>query len=153
MESRKNRDVGKLLAQVQPHDLLKFGIIPELVGRLPVITTLKSLDKDDLIRILTEPKNALCRQYEKLLELDNVALEFQKEALEVIAQKAVDRQIGARGLRAVMEEIMQRIMYEIPSDPYIRKVVITAACAQGGEPEILREPGVPRAKKTVRGAG
>ncbi len=114
VQSKRQRDVGKLLAQVQPHDLLKFGIIPELVGRLPVITSLQNLTKEDLIRILTEPKNALSRQYQKLLELDHVELELEKGALAAIAQKAIDRQIGARGLRAVMEEIMTKIMYEIP---------------------------------------
>ena len=150
VESKKNRDVGKLLAQVQPHDLLKFGIIPELVGRLPVITTLQSLSKEDLKRILVEPKNALCSQYKKLFELDNVELEIQPEALDAIAQKAVDRQIGARGLRAVMEEIMQGIMYEIPSDLTIQKVVITPDCANGGQPEILRDSNHPRARKRTR---
>ena len=106
VESRRNRDVGKLLAQVQPQDLLKFGIIPELVGRMPVITCLQDLKKKDLVRILVEPKNALTRQYRELLSLDNVELEIQPEALEAVAQKAIERQIGARGLRAVMEQIM-----------------------------------------------
>ena len=110
VQNKNQRDVGKLLAQVQPHDLLKFGIIPELVGRLPVITALQNLNKEDLIRILTEPKNALTRQYQKLLELDHVELELEDSALGAIAQKAIDRQIGARGLRAVMEEIMTKIM-------------------------------------------
>ena len=117
VESKKKRDVGKLLAQVEPRDLLKFGIIPELVGRVPVIACLESLTKDDLVRILVEPKNALTKQYAKLLELDGVDLEIQKEALELIAQKALDRQIGARGLRAIMERVMTQIMYLIPSDP------------------------------------
>ena len=131
VQSKKQRDVGKLLAQVQPHDLLKFGIIPELVGRLPVITALRSLTKEDLIRILTEPKNALTRQYQKLLELDHVELEMEDDALAAIAQKAIDRQIGARGLRAVMEELMTQIMYEIPSDLSIQKVIVTESCVQG----------------------
>ncbi|MCI6729709.1 MAG: ATP-dependent Clp protease ATP-binding subunit ClpX [Candidatus Faecousia sp.] len=150
VQSKNERDVGKLLAQVQPHDLLKFGIIPELVGRLPVITCLRGLEKEDLIRILTEPKNALTRQYQKLLELDHVELEIEDEALSVIAQKAIDRQIGARGLRAVMEEIMTKIMYEIPSDLSIQKVVITKDCANGGSPTILRDAEHPRAKTRVR---
>ena len=145
VESKKNRDVGKLLSQVQPHDLLKFGIIPELVGRLPVITTLKDLKKEDLIRILVEPKNALTKQYEALLEMDNVKLEITDEALEAIAQKAIDRQIGARGLRAVMEEIMTKIMFVIPSDLSIKKVIITPECVQGGEPKIVRNKAKPRA--------
>ena len=145
VESKKNRDIGKLLSQVQPHDLLKFGIIPELVGRLPVITTLKDLKKEDLIRILVEPKNALTKQYEALLEMDNVKLEITDEALEAIAQKAIDRQIGARGLRAVMEETMTKIMFVIPSDLSIKKVIITPECIQGGEPKIVRNKAKPRA--------
>ena len=110
IESRAKRDVGKLFQLVQPHDLLKFGIIPELVGRLPVITSLDSLKKEDLVRILTEPKNALCKQYHKLLQYDQVSLSFESGALDAIAEKAIDRQIGARGLRAIMEDIMTNIM-------------------------------------------
>ena len=144
VESRKKRDLGKLFAQVEPDDLVKFGIIPELVGRMPVITTLKDLKKEDLMRILVEPKNALTKQYRRLLELDNVELEIQPSALEEIAQRAIDRQIGARGLRAIMEKIMTKIMYEIPSDLTIRKVIITPECAKGGEPLILRDPENPR---------
>ncbi len=144
VESKKDRDIGKLFAQVQPHDLLKFGIIPELVGRLPVITSLESLKKEDLVRILKEPKNALTRQYEKLLEMDGVELEIQEEALDAIAQKALDRQIGARGLRAVMEKLMTNIMFTIPSDLTIHKVIITPACVEGAEPRIVRDPAHPR---------
>jgi ATP-dependent Clp protease ATP-binding subunit ClpX len=146
VESRKKRDVGKLLAQVEPDDLLKFGIIPELVGRLPVITSLRDLKKDDLIRILIEPKNALSRQYQALLRMDNVELEIQEDALDAIAQKAIDRQIGARGLRAVMEQTMTRIMFAIPSDLSIKKVIITPECVSGGEPMIIRDAKHPRAK-------
>lgn len=146
VQSKKNRDVGSILAQVEPHDLLKFGIIPELVGRLPVITSLQSLKKEDLVRILIEPKNALTRQYHKLFEMDNVELEIPVETLEVIAQKAIDRQIGARGLRAVMEQAMIPIMYSIPSDLTIRKVTITPECIQGGEPLLERDPDHPRSK-------
>jgi ATP-dependent Clp protease ATP-binding subunit ClpX len=146
VQSKSKQDVGKLLAQVQPHDLLKFGIIPELVGRLPVITSLQSLTKEDLVRILSEPKNALTRQYTKLLELDNVELEIQPEALEMIAQKALDRQIGARGLRAVMEQIMTKIMFAIPSDLSIHKVVITPECVEGGDPMVVRDSANPRLK-------
>ena len=144
VESKKNRDIGKLFAQVQPHDLLKFGIIPELVGRLPVITSLKDLKKEDLVRILTEPKNSLVKQYEALLAMDNVKLEIQQEALEAVAEKAIERQIGARGLRAVMEETMTKIMYVIPSDLSIKKVTITAECIRGGEPKIHRDKARPR---------
>ena len=146
VESRKNRDIGKLLAQVQPHDLLKFGIIPELVGRLPVITCLESLKKEDLVRILTEPKNALTKQYETLLALDGVELEITDDALEAVAQKALDRQIGVRGLRAVMEKMMTGIMFMIPSDLTIRKVIIHTGCLDDEAPEIIRDAENPRAQ-------
>ena len=138
VESKKNRDVGKLFQMVQPHDLLKFGIIPELVGRLPVITRLQSLRKEDMIRILTEPKNALCKQYAKLLEYDHVELNFEEDALAAIAEKAMDRQIGARGLRAILEGVMTGIMYEIPSDPTITRVLVTADSVRGtGKPQVF----------------
>lgn len=146
VESRKKRDVGKLLAQVEPHDLLKFGIIPELVGRMPVITCLQSLGEDDLIRILSEPKNALTKQYQKLLEMDGVALEIQPEAMKVIARKAIERQIGARGLRAIMEKVMTQIMYRIPSDLTIKKVIITPECIEGKDAVVVRDPAHPREK-------
>ncbi len=139
VESKKHRDLGKLFSQVQPHDLLKFGIIPELVGRLPVITALQDLKKEDLVRILVEPKNALTKQYERLFAMDNVELEIKPDALEMVAQKAIDRQIGARGLRAVMEQTMTKIMYMIPSDLSIKKVIITKECIDGGQPEIIRD--------------
>ena len=140
ISSKSQRDLGKLFQQVQPHDLLKFGIIPELVGRLPVITTLQDLKKEDLIRILTEPHNALCRQYEQLLDFDQVQLQFEPEALEAVAQKAIDRKIGARGLRAVLEDLMIPIMYEIPSDPDVERVVITKRCVEEGcAPDIYRK--------------
>ncbi len=144
VESRKSRDVGKILSQVQPHDLLKFGIIPELVGRLPVITSMESLKKEDLVRILREPKNALVKQYQKLFELDNVELEITDDALESIAQKALDRQIGARGLRAVMEKVMTDLMFRIPSDLTIRKVIINAQTVEGEPAQILRDEENPR---------
>ena len=144
VESRKKRDVGKLLSQVEPHDLLKFGIIPELVGRVPVIACLESLKQEDLVRILTEPKNALAKQYAKLFEMDGVELEIQKEALSVIAQKAIDRQIGARGLRAIMERIMTKIMFLIPSDLSIQKVIITPESVEGADPGIIRDADKPR---------
>ena len=146
VRSKQKRDVGELLGMAEPDDLLKFGIIPELVGRLPVLTCLKSLDKEDLMRILVEPKNALAKQYRELLALDHVELEIQKAALDGIAQKAVDRQIGARGLRAIMEKIMTNIMYLIPSDLSIRKVIITPACVEGGDPDIVRDHSNPRPK-------
>ena len=146
VRSRKNQDVGELLSKAEPDDLVKFGIIPELVGRMPVITCLQSLTKDDLVRILVEPKNALAKQYKKLLSLDNVDLEIRKDALDAIAQKAVERKIGARGLRSIMESIMTKIMFLIPSDLSIRKVVITPDSVNGADPEILRDTTRPREK-------
>ena len=146
VRSKQNRDVGELLAKVEPDDLVKFGIIPELVVRMPVITCLQSLTKDDLVRILVEPKNALAKQYKKLLSLDNVELEIRKDALDSIAQKAVERKIGARGLRSIMESIMMKIMYRIPSDLSISKVIITPESVNGGEPEIVRDTARPREK-------
>ena len=140
IQSKRDRDVGAILKEVQPHDLLKFGIIPELVGRLPIIAPLDSLKREDLVRILTEPKNALVRQYEKLLSYDNVELTFAEGALEAVADKAIERNIGARGLRAVMENILTEIMYDIPSDPTVRGVVITPACVRGEcGPTLVRE--------------
>ena len=144
VQSKKKRDVGTLFSQVEPHDLLKFGIIPELVGRMPVITSLQSLSQNDLVRILVEPKNALIKQYQSLLAMDGVALEISDEALLMIAQKALDREIGARGLRAIMEKVMTSIMFMIPSDLSIKKVVITSEAVEGGEPRILRDPAHPR---------
>ena len=140
LKSSKEKDIGALFAQVQPQDLLKFGIIPELVGRLPVITGLTNLSEEELVRILTEPKNALCRQYRKLFELDHVKLDFEPEALEAIAQRAIERKIGARGLRAILESVMTKIMYEIPSDPSITEVMITReSVLDGKQPTIKRK--------------
>ena len=139
--SKKDKDVGELFRQVQPQDLLKFGIIPELVGRLPVIASLNSLTREDLVRILTEPKNALVKQYRKLMEYDGVELEFEPEALEAVADRAIERNIGARGLRAVTEGLLTGIMYEIPSDRTTEKVVITKASVEGSEaPVVIRNP-------------
>ncbi len=139
IKSSKERDVGELLQSVQPHDLLKFGIIPELIGRLPVLTSLNSLNREDLIRILTEPKNALTKQYQALLSYDNVKLEFEDGALAAIADKAIDLHIGARGLRGVMERLMTDIMYDVPSDPSISRVVITEDSVKNGtEPLVVR---------------
>ena len=139
IESKKDKDIGEIFAQVQQHDVLKFGIIPELVGRLPVITPLRSLDRAALVRILTEPKNAITKQYSSLMELDGVQLEYEPTALEAIADKAVDMGIGARGLRSIMEGIMTDVMFTVPSDKTIEKIIITAACVtDGAEPVICR---------------
>ena len=141
VQGKKDKDLSRILRQVQPHDILKFGLIPELVGRLPVIAPLNALQREDLVRILQEPKNALVKQYKKLLEYDDVDLEFEPAALDAIADKAIQRNIGARGLRAVMEGMLTKLMYDVPSDPTISKVVITKACVDGtGEPEITRDP-------------
>ncbi|MBS1401739.1 MAG: ATP-dependent Clp protease ATP-binding subunit ClpX [Oscillospiraceae bacterium] len=137
IQSAKERNLSEIMKNVEQHDLLKFGIIPELIGRMPVLTSLESLKREDLIRILTEPKNAMTKQYKALLDYDGVELEFQDEALGKIADKAIAMEIGARGLRSVMENLMTDIMYSVPSDPTIEKVVITAACAEGKEPPMV----------------
>jgi ATP-dependent Clp protease ATP-binding subunit ClpX len=124
--------VGKILSEVQQHDLLKFGIIPELIGRLPVVATLDTLDRSDLVRILTEPKNAMTKQYQVLMRYDGVKLEFEPEALEAVADKAIERKIGARGLRSVMESVMGEVMYTVPSDPTVNRVVVTAESVREG---------------------
>ena len=142
VHSKNDTDVGELLQHVQSQDILKFGLIPEIIGRMPVITPLNSLGREDLIRILTEPKNAMTRQYRVLLGYDNVTLEFEEDALGAIADKAIEMKLGARGLRSVMEGIMTDIMYEVPSDPDIDKVVITADCVRNGvAPYVHRKGG------------
>ena len=141
VQGKKDKDLSRILREVQPHDILKYGIIPELVGRLPVVAPLNALKREDLVRILKEPKNALVKQYQVLFEYDGVALEFEPDALDAIADKAIARDIGARGLRAVMESMLTQIMYDIPSDPTIVKAVITKDCVEGrGEPELTRDP-------------
>ena len=133
--SSAERDVGQIRSQGQQHDLLQFGIIPELIGRLPVVASLESLGRDDLVRILTEPKNAMTKQYKALMSMDNVELEYQPEALEAIADKAIAMKIGARGLRSVMEGVMTDVMYSVPSDTTASKIVITAqAVTEGAAP-------------------
>lgn len=125
IQSKEELNIGELLKEIQPEDLLKYGLIPEFVGRLPVIVTLEELDKEAFVKILTEPKNALVKQYKELFAIDGVELEFEDEALEAIAQKAIDRKTGARGLRSILEESMLDIMYEIPSRDDIEKCIIT----------------------------
>ena len=143
---KNERDIDDLLRQVMPQDLVKYGLIPEFIGRVPVTVSLQLLDKAALIRILTEPKNALTKQYEKLFELDDVKLEFTDDALEAIAEQAVERKTGARGLRAIIEKVMTDIMYEIPSDDTIGICTITREVIEGtGQPEIVyRDTAVPR---------
>ena len=139
VKSKVNKDTTDLLKQVEPHDVLKFGIIPELVGRLPVLVTLDPLDKDALVKILSEPKNALTKQYTRLLEMDGVRLEFEEGALEAVAEKALQLNTGARGLRSVMEGIMTNVMFQTPSDDSIHAVVITPDAVNGkAEPSVIR---------------
>ncbi|MBE5040817.1 ATP-dependent Clp protease ATP-binding subunit ClpX [Ructibacterium gallinarum] len=128
VESKKEKNRGEILQKLQPEDLLKYGLIPELIGRLPIITTLDSLNEEALKAILREPKNALLKQYAALFDMDGVKLEFEDPAVSAIAKLAVERETGARGLRTIVEDIMLDIMYEIPSDPTIEKVVITEGC-------------------------
>ena len=138
--SKADRDVGAIMSQVQQHDLLQFGIIPELIGRLPVVATLESLKRDDLVRILTEPKNAMTRQYQTLMSYDGVELAYEPEALEAIADRAIAMKIGARGLRSVVESVMTDIMYRIPSDKTAKKVLVTAeSVREGTSPLVLHE--------------
>ncbi len=125
VEAKKDIDVGKIFSEVQPHDIVKYGLIPELVGRLPIITYLSNLTKEALIDILSKPKNALLKQYKKLFKMDNVELEIKKEAVEEIVNIALERKTGARGLRAVLEKVMMDAMYEVPSNKKIKKCIIT----------------------------
>ncbi|CCY99070.1 aTP-dependent Clp protease ATP-binding subunit ClpX [Clostridium sp. CAG:793] len=146
VESVKEVDKYKIYEDLLPQDLLKFGLIPEFVGRLPIIATLRELDKDALIDIMTKPKNALVKQYKKLLSIDGVDLEFTQEALETIVDKAIERKTGARGLRSIMEETMRDVMYEIPSNPKIAKCTITKETVlKKTQPEIVIDE-----KKTER---
>lgn len=138
IESNKDFDKYKVFEQLLPQDLLKFGLIPEFVGRLPIIATLRELDRNALIDIVTKPKNALVKQYQKLFKLDNVELEFEPKALDKIVDKAIERKTGARGLRSIIEEIMRDIMFEIPSNPKIERCIITEETVENGEaPKII----------------
>jgi ATP-dependent Clp protease ATP-binding subunit ClpX len=128
---KKDKNIDALLSQVLPQDLVKFGIIPELVGRVPINVTLEMLDRDALIRILTEPKNSIVKQYQKLLELDGVELEFDQEALNEVADISLSRKTGARGLRAIMENVMMDTMYHVPSDDTIKSCLITKEVVKG----------------------
>lgn len=137
VSSKKDKASSQLLHQVSQEDLVKFGIIPELIGRLPVVTVLDALDEEALVRILDEPKNALIKQYKCLFEADGIELEFQKEALQAIAKKSIERNTGARGLRSIVEHTLRDVMFTAPSDETINKIIITADCVNGnGVPEI-----------------
>ena len=145
VKSKETRNVGQVLKDIRPEDLLKFGLIPEFVGRLPIIVTLDNLDEDALVRILTEPRNALCRQYGKLLEMDGVELEFEPDALKAIAAKAIARKSGARGLRAIIEDALMGTMFDLPSRSDVAKVVVTPeVISEGKEPTLV--PGEPKRK-------
>ena len=148
IQSKKDIDRYKVFEQILPQDLLKFGMIPEFIGRLPIIASLKELDKEALIKITTEPKNALVKQYKKLLQMDDVELIFEQEALEAIVDKAIERKTGARGLRSIIEEIMRDIMFDIPSNEKIEKCIITRdTVINNASPRIIENPD--KEKKTA----
>jgi ATP-dependent Clp protease ATP-binding subunit ClpX len=152
IHSKKQKDMGVLLKDIMPGDLLKFGLIPEFVGRLPIVVTLEALDKKALVRILSEPKNALVKQYSKLFEMDNVELEFTEESLEAIAEEAMKRNTGARGLRSIIEDTMKDIMFEIPSKEEISKVIITKETVENKVPELVLAEGDKRQPLKVKKA-
>ena len=139
---KEEKSAAGMYADVSPHDIVKYGLIPELVGRLPVIATLEELDKNALVRILAEPKNALCKQYQKMMAYDGIELVFEPGALDEIAELAIARETGARGLRSIMEEVMMKPMYELPSDDTVERVVISAATVRKeAEPTVIRKAG------------
>ena len=139
VKSKKNIEDEILSTKITHQDLVKFGMIPELVGRLPVVTGLTNLDTDTLIKVMTEPKNSVIKQYKALFAMDNIALEFENEALQVIAQMAIERKTGARGLRSIIEDVLKEVMFTAPSDSSITKVVINKEAVQGGSPKIIRK--------------
>ena len=142
LRTAEDRESADVFADVMPEDLLKFGLIPEFIGRLPVITSVSNLDKSALIQILTEPKNALVRQYQKLFELDGVELDFEVEALDAIAELALKRGTGARGLRAIMEHVLLGVMYDIPGRSDVERVIVTADCINNeAQPKIVLRSG------------
>ena len=135
--SKNDREISELLAEVTPQDLVKFGLIPEFVGRVPICVSLKGLDEQALVRILSEPKSALIKQYQKLFSFDNVKLTFEKDAVETIAKQAFERKTGARGLRSIMEKVMMDVMFKIPSDETIKECVITKGAVEGTSEPLL----------------
>ena len=147
IKTKKELDTTSWMSDVIPQDLVKFGLIPELVGRLPVITALNGLDEDSLVRILKEPKDSLVKQYTKLFDMDGVELVFEDDALREVAKKAIDRHTGARGLRSIMEETLKKLMYEIPSDEMVIKVTITSETVRDGADPILERSKTKRVKK------
>ena len=147
VQSNVEKDIGQTLKNILPEDLLKYGLIPEFVGRMPVIVTLENLDEDALVRILTEPKNALTRQYRRLFEMDGVELTFDEEALRAVSKKAIERKTGARGLRAILEDVMLDVMFDIPSKENITACRITKDAIEKVSPPELSEGAEPRPKK------
>ena len=159
MQTKKDEDKYEVFKELLPQDLLKFGLIPEFIGRLPIVATLRDLDKDTLVKILQEPKNSLVKQYQKLFEIDGVELVFEREALEAIVDKAIERKTGARGLRSIIEEIMRDIMFDIPSRPNIEKCIITKGTVAGtegpkiieGNKEDIKKPIIKKKRQTPDG--
>lgn len=147
IKDKNERKTENLMKQVVQHDLVKYGLIPELVGRLPIITTLNELDEASLVKILTEPKNALVKQYQALFAIDKIKLEFQPEALSAIAAKAIESGTGARGLRGIMERVLGKLMFELPSDKTATKVIVTKECVEQGNDPIVEKKA---ARKTVK---
>ena len=137
IKSKEEANVGELLKSIMPGDLLKFGLIPEFVGRLPIVVTLEALDEEALVKILSEPKNALIKQYKKLFEMDNVELEFEEPALKAIAKEAIKRKTGARGLRSIIEDTMKEIMFDIPSNEQVSKVIVNAETIKTRNPQLV----------------
>lgn len=137
IQSKQEKNVGELLKSIMPGDLLKFGLIPEFVGRLPIVVTLEALDEEALVKILSEPRNALVKQYKKLFEMDNVELEFEQEALNAIAKEAIKRNTGARGLRSIIEDTMKEIMFDIPSNEQVSKVIINEDTIKTRNPQLI----------------
>ena len=154
VKSSKDKDDENLLKQVNTQDLVKFGIIPELIGRLPIVTSLDALDEDALVRILDEPKNALIKQYKCLFNADNIALEFEPKAIRAIAEKAIKTKTGARGLRSIVEDVLRDVMFTAPSDPTITRITITVDSVNGtGKPLIERSSSAKINKKSVKKIG
>ena len=141
VKGKSEERIGEVLAKVTPYDLVQYGLIPEFIGRFPVLTTLNDLNEEDLVRIMTEPQNSIIKQYQKLLQLDNITLEFEKEALSGIAKKAMKNGTGARALKSVLEQVMLDLMFELPSMQNVKEVIITGAAVENrGNPIIaLRE--------------
>ena len=150
--SKNDKSIGETIKQVEPQDLMKYGLIPEFIGRLSVVVTLENLDKDALVRILTEPKNALTKQYKKLLAMDGVELSFEKTALDAVATKAIERKTGARGLRAIMEDAMSDIMFNCPSDDTTNRFVVTKALVEGKKPYITKAKSKTNDEKLLKDA-